>query len=178
MVSLLDENKLAVISLHENIKKTFKSFFDDVNKLSDSLATQCNVKRGDVVALWSSNCYKWLVIQYSIAKIGAILCTMNPVYKSSELEYSLKKCNAQSLFLPGFNSPQSSINDFSNLFEEIKSHNLPLKNVIFIDGQEKRMEPFSDFHLDNLISSVNPSQVNSNDVDSDDPAIIMFTSVN
>src|SRR5258708_39953741 len=49
--------------------------------------------------MWSANRYEWVVMQYSTARIGAILVNINPAYKTSELEYALKQCEVSLLIL-------------------------------------------------------------------------------
>ena len=47
--------------------------------------------KGDRVGIWSPNYAEWVLVQYATARIGAILVTINPAYRSSELEYVLKQ---------------------------------------------------------------------------------------
>ena len=43
------------------------------------------VERGDRVGIWAPNCAEWTIVQYATAKIGAILVTINPAYRTHEL---------------------------------------------------------------------------------------------
>ncbi|HMG35148.1 MAG TPA: AMP-binding protein [Blastocatellia bacterium] len=55
------------------------------------------VEAGDRVALWAPNVPEWVVLQFALAKIGAILVTVNTGLQSSELEYLLKQSEANTL---------------------------------------------------------------------------------
>ena len=56
-----------------------------------------NIERDDRVAIWSPNNAQWLVIQLATARIGAILVTVNPAYRPSELAYVLKQAGIRCL---------------------------------------------------------------------------------
>ncbi|HKV37980.1 MAG TPA: AMP-binding protein, partial [Blastocatellia bacterium] len=53
--------------------------------------------RGDRVALWAPNIPEWVVLQFALAKIGAILVTVNTALRAAELEYVLKQSRARTL---------------------------------------------------------------------------------
>jgi len=78
--------------------------------------------------LWSSNTYKWIIIQYACARIGAVLCTLNPYYKLPELEYTLKKADVKVLFMPGKQSTQKALNNYQEIINSPELHR-SLRNV-------------------------------------------------
>ena len=43
------------------------------------------VGKGDRVGIWAPNRYEWVVTQFATARVGAILVTINPAYKTAEL---------------------------------------------------------------------------------------------
>lgn len=57
------------------------------------------VKRGDHVAVWATNWPQWVLLQFGTARIGAVLVTINPAYRASELAYVLKQSETRTLFL-------------------------------------------------------------------------------
>lgn len=168
---------MAVISVAENIKKTFTQLNQDVDKLAKSLVTLLHLKKGDVVTLWSANCYNWLVIHYACSRAGLILCTLNPVYKTPELEYSLIKSESKVIFLPGLKSSQENVNQFAQIFKTLNHSRLYLKHSVFIDGSVLKIDNIQEHHLDHLLNSNVNDEPTFEIVSSDDPAIIMFTSV-
>ena len=63
------------------------------------------VKRGDRVAVMAPNCGEWVLLEYALAKIGAVLVTVNPALLKGELDYLLGQSRASTLiFAPRFRS--------------------------------------------------------------------------
>jgi len=99
------------------------------------------VRHGDRVVLWAPNIPEWVVLQFALAKIGAILVTANTSLRASEVEYLLRQCEASTLILvAGFRD----INYVETLFSiipelrsaeegKLRSARCPhLNNVIYI----------------------------------------------
>ena len=57
------------------------------------------VQKGDKVSLWMSNRPEWMITKFAIAKIGAILVTINTRYKTHELEYILRQSDSTTLIM-------------------------------------------------------------------------------
>jgi len=55
------------------------------------------INRGDRVAVWAPNVPEWVVLQFALAKIGAILVTVNTSLRAHELEYLLRQSEASTL---------------------------------------------------------------------------------
>src|SRR5512145_2554571 len=61
------------------------------------------VARGDRVAVWATNVPEWIVLQFALAKIGAILVTINTSLRAREIEYLLRQSETSTLFtIAGF----------------------------------------------------------------------------
>ena len=59
--------------------------------------------RGDRVAVWATNVPEWIVLQFALAKIGAILVTVNTSLRAREIEYLLRQSETSTLFtIAGF----------------------------------------------------------------------------
>lgn len=52
---------------------------------------------GDRVACWALNCPEWTVTQLAAARAGLIFVTVNPAYRTHELEYALRHVGAAAL---------------------------------------------------------------------------------
>ncbi|HXG93104.1 MAG TPA: AMP-binding protein [Blastocatellia bacterium] len=102
------------------------------------------IEHGDRVALWATNIPEWIVLQFALAKIGAILVTVNTSLRAAELEYLLKQSEASALItISGFRD----IDYVETIYEIIpelrrseegalKSMRLPhLRNVIYIGDE-------------------------------------------
>lgn len=57
------------------------------------------IKKGEHVSIWATNWPEWVLLQFATARIGAVLVTINPAYRASELAYVLKQSDTRSLFL-------------------------------------------------------------------------------
>src|SRR5688572_378190 len=63
----------------------------------------CGIRRGDRVALWATNVPEWIVLQFALAKIGAVLVTVNTSLRAPELAYLLKQSESSALItISGF----------------------------------------------------------------------------
>lgn len=172
---LLDPSDLAIISAHENVIKSFQQLDQDVSRLANSIKSQLSLVKGDVVGLWSSNCYHSILIQYACAKLGLIVCTINPAYKSQELEYVLQKAKVKCLFLPGVNSPQESVNKFVEVLSKSQIDRNLLQTLVVIDGDASSSVDLQTLKLSDLISEgdINFDTSFYGNLVADDPAIIM-----
>jgi len=76
--------------------------YGELNERSKGVAKgliASGVKRGDHVAIWATNWPEWVLLQFGTARIGAVLVTINPAYRASELAYVLKQSDTRTLFL-------------------------------------------------------------------------------
>jgi fatty-acyl-CoA synthase len=130
----------AVVSVHQNIRWTYKEFREKVNEVGRALMG-LGVEKGDRVGIWAMNHAEWIVIQFATAKIGAIMVNINPAYRTYELEYALKQAEIQTLILQG----RFKTSDYVGMFYEacpeayeqkagkVSSEKFPfLKNVVFM----------------------------------------------
>jgi len=89
-------DRLALVSRHQRIAWTWGQFDAHVDRIATGLIAR-GVRAGDRVGIWAPNCAEWAVIQFATARIGAILVTINPAYRTSEVEYALNKVGASVL---------------------------------------------------------------------------------
>lgn len=74
--------------------------YDDFDKHTDALAKglmAIGMEPGDKLGVWARNIPDWLTFMYATAKVGIIMVTMNPAYKSHELDYVLKQSDMKAL---------------------------------------------------------------------------------
>ncbi|HEV8485220.1 MAG TPA: AMP-binding protein [Blastocatellia bacterium] len=102
------------------------------------------VSRNDRVALWAPNIPEWVVLQFALAKIGAVLVTVNTNLRASEIEYLLRQSETSTLItVRGFRE----VDYVETLYEIVpelrgseegvlRSVKLPhLRNVIYIGDE-------------------------------------------
>lgn len=79
---------------------TYSELDTRVDQLAKALIA-IGVKHSDRVAVMSPNRPEWVLLEYALARIGAILVTVNPAFKQAELDYLLKQGRVSSLFIIG-----------------------------------------------------------------------------
>src|SRR5436190_14264199 len=55
------------------------------------------VERGERVVLWATNVPEWVVLQFALAKIGAILVTANTALRARDIDYLLRQSEAATI---------------------------------------------------------------------------------
>ncbi len=75
---------------------TYQQFDERTDTLAKALL-HIGMKPGDKLGVWARNIPDWLTFMYATAKAGIVMVTMNPVYKSHELDYVLKQSDMQAL---------------------------------------------------------------------------------
>jgi len=89
------------------------------------------VRPGERVAVWATNVPEWIVLQFALAKIGAVLVTVNTSLRASEVEYLLKQCEAETIVtIHGFRDV-----DYIKALNDISAFDW-LKRVVYIGADE------------------------------------------
>jgi fatty-acyl-CoA synthase len=102
------------------------------------------IQSGDRVALWATNVPEWVVLQFALAKIGAVLVTVNTSLRAAELEYLLKQSESSALItINGFRDV-SYVETIYEIIPELRQSqgsdlrlaDFPfLRNVLFIGDE-------------------------------------------
>jgi fatty-acyl-CoA synthase len=111
---------LALVSRHQGLRWTWKQLNEQVDRIATGLLAQ-GVVKGDRVGIWAPNCAEWTVTQFATAKIGAILVTINPAYRVSEVEYALNKVGCSVLVT----APSFKTSDYVGMLRELGPEKLP-----------------------------------------------------
>lgn len=56
------------------------------------------IQAGHRVAVMSPNAVEWVLLEYALARIGAVMVTVNPAFRSQELGYLLGQGKVSALF--------------------------------------------------------------------------------
>ncbi|MBM7855690.1 fatty-acyl-CoA synthase [Desulfohalotomaculum tongense] len=137
------------------------------------------IKKGDHIAVWATNVPEWVLLQFAVGKMGAVLVTVNTNYKTFELKYLLEQSDSTSLFMAAGTKTSSYIDMIYELCPELKeskpgqlnSDNLPLlKNVVLLGAENypgmfnwsdllAMAEQVSEEELDARMASLDPDDV-------------------
>ena len=88
----------ALVYADRDLRYTYTEFKTVVENCARSLMA-LGLQRGDHVAVWGQNVPEWVTLQFATGKVGVVLVTINPAYKSHELKYVLEQSDAAALFL-------------------------------------------------------------------------------
>jgi fatty-acyl-CoA synthase len=68
------------------------------SRLSAAMA-ELGLEPGESVAIWLSNCPKWLAVHFAAARAGLTAIPLNTWYKQSELDYFIELSGARAIFV-------------------------------------------------------------------------------
>ena len=149
---------------------TFRQLESEARLIARGLMA-AGVERGDRVAVWSTNVPEWIVLQFALAKIGAILVTVNTSLRSREIEYLLRQSEASVLVtIAGFRGV-----DYMNELRE--SGSTSLRHIFFIgDNCPPEAAPYES--LKTLAAAVAANQLDDREssVGVDDVINMQYTS--
>ncbi|GBF34091.1 long-chain-fatty-acid--CoA ligase [Desulfocucumis palustris] len=130
---------------HElGIRYTYRQFNEICKKVAKGFM-QLGIQKGENISIWANNVPEWVLTQFSTAKMGAVMVTVNTNYRTFELEYLLKQSESTTLLLIEGIKGREYLDMVYELCPELnqcqpgclQSAKLPLlRNVVFI-GKEK-----------------------------------------
>ncbi|WP_369258482.1 AMP-binding protein [Geodermatophilus amargosae] len=90
------------------------------------------VRKGDRVGIWAPNCAEWVFVQYGTAKLGAVLVTINPAYRTHELAFVLRQAGISVLVA----APEFKTSDYRAMVAEVRGDCPDLREVVFLGDPE------------------------------------------
>jgi len=97
VASRFPENE-TLVDLSKNIRLTYREFLTRVNELTRGFL-KLGIKKGDHLALWSPNRWEWIVTEFAIAKVGAVLVSVDTNAQRQQLEYVLRQSDSKALIM-------------------------------------------------------------------------------
>ena len=156
----------ALVDVQSDRRWTYVDFVDAVNSVALGLH-ELGVRKGDRVGIWAPNCPEWTFVQYATARIGAILVTVNPAYRSDELSFVIRQSGMNTIIA----APQFKGADFGGMIRDAQRDIPTLLHVVLI-GTES---------WDSLLEGGRNHQTSrldeiEADLGADDPINIQYTS--
>ena len=90
----------ALVYADRNLRLTFAQLEAEARLIARGLLAS-GVVRSERVALWATNVPEWVVLQFALAKIGAVLVTVNTSLRAQELDYLLRQSEAATVITIG-----------------------------------------------------------------------------
>ncbi len=103
----------ALVSVEQGLRYTYAALSSAVDDLARGLQGR-GVGKGDRVGIWSPNCAEWVLVQYATARLGAVLVTINPAYRTHELAYVLEQAGVSLLIA----APSFKTSDYVSMAAE------------------------------------------------------------
>ena len=88
----------AVIFCDEGYRATWEEFDTQVDQAARSLLGMGG-RRGEHFGVWSTNVSQWVTLQFATARIGVVLVTINPSYRTNELAHAVRQSDLWGLAL-------------------------------------------------------------------------------
>lgn len=88
----------ALVDVSRGVRLTYREFLDHVNQLAKGFL-KLGINKGDHLALWSPNRWEWIVTEFAIAKIGAVMVSVDTSAQRQQLEYILRQSDSRALIL-------------------------------------------------------------------------------
>jgi fatty-acyl-CoA synthase len=123
----------AITSRWQNKSLTYQQLDHVTNEAALALL-RTGIVRGDRVGVWSANRIEWIILQFAVARVGAILVSINPAYKEQELAYTVEHSRCRALFL----SPQLRGFDCLEVALSVAKSSISLKHLICFDAVDSR----------------------------------------
>ncbi|MFE2874145.1 AMP-binding protein [Streptomyces roseus] len=156
----------ALVDLAAGRRWTYAEFAADVDALALGLL-DLGIAKGDRVGIWAPNRAEWTLVQYATAKIGAILVTVNPAYRSHEVEYVLRQAGIRLLVA----AERFKSSDYAGMIEEVAPRCPDLEFTVLLESPQWASLLERGRHADpaDLVRA-------SAELSADDPVNIQYTS--
>lgn len=137
---------VALVDISKGVRYTYQEFQGLVNSLAKGFM-RIGLEKGDHVALWSPNRWEWIVTQFALTKIGAILVSIDINTQLNQLEYLLKQSDSKCLILTEGLKGSEYIDIILQLCPQLSQSNrgqldcstLPeLKNLVLISDKKMK----------------------------------------
>jgi acyl-CoA synthetase (AMP-forming)/AMP-acid ligase II len=125
------KDKPALVDYPTGRSMTYAEFEDAVRRVAASL-TRKGFKKGDVFAIFSTNCIEYAVTFHAVALLGGIVTPLNPLYTAEEAAFQLRDAGAKFLVtVPMFIGKAAAAAKAANIEE------------LFVFGESEGATPFA-----------------------------------
>ena len=83
--------------------------FIEINSLVENLASNLKalgIKEKDVITLYASNSWEWIISYFGIARVGAVINPVNTMLTPNEIKYVVNDCKAKAIITSSEKVPQ------------------------------------------------------------------------
>ncbi|HWH94323.1 MAG TPA: AMP-binding protein [Baekduia sp.] len=124
-------DRTALVSCHQDLRLTYAELAEAVDATARGLMA-LGLERGDRLGIWSPNCAEWAIVQYATAKAGIVLVTVNPAYRTSELQYALSQSGCRALVA----AREFKTSNYVAMLDEVREALPGLEHAIWLGGED------------------------------------------
>jgi fatty-acyl-CoA synthase len=117
----------ALVEVQTGRRWTYAQLREEVDAVALGLLA-AGAAKGDRLGIWSPNVAEWTLVQYATAKLGVILVTINPAYRTHELEFVLKQAGISVLVA----ATSFKTSDYAAMIEQVRPDCPDLRRVVLI----------------------------------------------
>jgi len=119
--------RAALVDVCAGRRWTYAELQAAVRRLATGLV-RAGIRVGDRVGIWAPNRWEWVLVQYATAEIGAILVTINPAYRTRELDYALRQSGVALVIA----APSFKTTDYTAMLTEVAPRCPGLRETVFM----------------------------------------------
>jgi fatty-acyl-CoA synthase len=109
---------------------TYRQLDDAVDRVASGLLAT-GLARGDRLGIWAPNCAEWVFVQYATARVGVVLVTINPAYRTHELQYVLLQAGIRTLMA----APSFKTTDYAAMIDQVRPNCPALESVVLFGSE-------------------------------------------
>jgi fatty-acyl-CoA synthase len=110
----------AVVFPQLDLRWNYAEFQERAYEMSRALLAT-GIQKGDHVGIWSTNWPEWILAQFSVAYIGAVLVNVNPAYRQHEVAFILKQADLSMLLITDEHKTSDYISIVANTVPEVNT---------------------------------------------------------
>lgn len=112
-----------------DLRLSYRQYRNEVDRLAKGLLA-LGIQKGENIAVWATNVPEWILLEMALAKIGAVLVTVNTNYRASEIEYVLRQGDITTLFMIDEHRGNSYVESIYRVAPELKDLNDPIREQL------------------------------------------------
>jgi len=125
----------------EEIRLTFAQLDARVDDIARGLMA-IGIGKGEHVAVWGANVPDWVPMEFALARIGAVLVTVNTAFKQDEVAYVLKQSKAVAVVHTTATGANESSRTLDQLLEAVDPSVAAIRRRIWMAGLPDEEPPF------------------------------------
>lgn len=159
----------ALVEVASRRRWTWRELDAEVDRTARALLA-IGIATGDRVGIWSPNCAEWTIVQLATARVGAVLVTINPAYRSHEFAYAVNQSGLRLLFA----ASRFKTSDYAAIVASTAAECPGLERTVFLDtGDLEELRGEGDARADELARAVTERAAT---LRPEDPINIQYTS--